>query len=112
MCERWQKSLAAFVEDMGPRRNLKRYLTRRDSAGDYTPKNCYWGTKEEALSLPSSFITARGKRQSLKAWANELGISRQAMEMRVNKCLVLGISTKHAVTSPVRPRSKMLLPIK
>lgn len=65
-----------FLADMGER-PAGMTLDRIDPNGDYSPENCRWATAKEQQrnKRRTVFLEANGRRQSLSAWAEELGVS-------------------------------------
>ena len=56
VCERWVNSFENFMVDMGKRPEGKQ-LNRRDRNADYSPENCFWGTRTKAKSCGLIAIT-------------------------------------------------------
>ena len=109
VCRRWRESTKAFAEDMGPRPSPRHVVVRRNKSANYTRANCYWGTMADVLrgSRRVKEITLNGKTQGMGAWAKELGISRQAVQLRVIACEKRGLDPSLAITYPKgrrRPR--------
>jgi len=75
ICDRW-RTFESFLKDMGecPPGHT---LDRKESAGNYEPGNCRWATpKQQANNTKNSlFITYKEKTQTLKEWAEELGLN-------------------------------------
>lgn len=108
VCERWEKSFAAFIEDMGPRPD-GHTLDRRESWGNYEPSNCRWLTREQqqnnmrkrreiAVHCPMDFdypgITATILViDSLAGWSRRTGLDRRCISKRLKR----GWSNERAV---------------
>jgi len=95
---RWD-SFEAFIADVGPRPSRRHTLDRIDNDGDYAPENCRWATNREQSrnKRTSSVLVFNGRRQTVTDWAEELGISRSTIYMR----LASGWSTTRALSEPV-----------
>lgn len=87
MCERWSKSFAAFLEDMGPRPSRYHEIDRINNNGNYEPDNCRWATRiDQANNKRNSvFLVFNGRRQTAIQWSRELGISRSTIDNRRRK---------------------------
>lgn len=100
ICRRWD-SFANFLEDMGeppPGYTLDRIDNRRG----YAPENCRWATWKQQGNNHSGvrLMEFRGKRQSMKAWAEEIGVKYSTLANRLN---VLGWTVEKALTAPSQP---------
>lgn len=76
VCERWNKSFKAFLEDMGPRPDGMT-LERIDSTKNYEPGNCKWATiKEQNRNRRSTIKVERaGRVLCIMDWCKELGLN-------------------------------------
>lgn len=99
VCDRWRESFDKFLEDMGiPGNGMS--LDRIDNDGPYSPENCRWATsKEQNRNRRSNTkITYMGKTKVITEWAEELGVSVQAISYRLKS----GYSPEDAVSKPFR----------
>lgn len=86
VCQRWSGKDGAlnFITDMGPRPKGAT-VERRENDEDYSPNNCYWGTrKEQGRNKRNNLrVTYKGRTQCLSAWAEELGCHQSALYYRI-----------------------------
>src|SRR5262245_14872347 len=96
VCDRWRRSFAAFLADMGPRPSPRHTLERIDNSGHYEPGNCRWATRKEQgnNTRHNRFITHEGITRTLSQWAEATGLSESCIRIRLDR---LGWSVKEAL---------------
>lgn len=89
VCEEWlgERGSENFIDwalANGYRDDLE--IDRKDPNGNYEPLNCRWVTpKEQANNRRNNrFLEYNGKRQTMKQWAEELGLNYSTLKMRIN----------------------------
>lgn len=87
VCERWRQSFAAFLADMGRPPSPGLSIDRIDNSRGYSPDNCRWASsKEQSRNRRDNVqITVGDKTQCLTAWAEDLGMSRDALRSALRK---------------------------
>jgi hypothetical protein len=82
VCKQWD-SFDTFLADMGERPTDKPYLCRKNNRADYTPENCFWGTKKDlGPSTRANFVTHDGVTMTLMEWSRKLGIHYNTLRKR------------------------------
>lgn len=104
VCESWTSSFEQFLSDMGDPPTPKHSIERLDVNKDYCPENCVWATSKEQTRnyRRNVFIEYLGKRQCLADWAQEVGIKRATLRVR----LKAGWTVADALSIPVSLSNK------
>lgn len=106
VCDRWDRSFAAFYEDMGPRPGPSYSIDRINNDGDYEPSNCRWATQREQMSNRSvnHFLELHGESATIAEWSRRTGLSKSLIRGRLER----GWTVEDALTRlprPIRPRA-------
>jgi len=80
VCDKWLK-LRGFLEDMQPSYSSGLTLDRIDVDGNYCKENCRWVSRGEQQRNRRNNRRFKGK--LLVEWAEELGIKRSTLAMRI-----------------------------
>lgn len=85
VCDRWMKSFENFLIDMGKKPSIKHTIDRKNSNGNYTPKNCRWATRKEQMNNTSwnVFIKYKGVTKSQTEWSELLGLHYNTIKYRL-----------------------------
>lgn len=86
VCDRWRK-FEQFAEDMGESFKPGLTLDRIDVNGDYEPGNCRWATHKEQQrnTTRNRVLTWGGRSLTVAEWAEELGINRTTIGVRLHR---------------------------
>lgn len=87
ICKDWENNFDAFYQwSLSNGYEVGLTLDRIDNDGNYEPSNCRWATwKEQGNNRRTNvYITFNGKTQSMSQWADELGITREALHRRLH----------------------------
>jgi hypothetical protein len=100
VCDRWLESFENFYEDMGDCPEGMS-IDRKDSEGDYEPRNCRWATKEEQANNTRSnkWFSYENELKTLSQLGRILNIKRLTLWRRLN---AYGWSEERAFSTPAR----------
>lgn len=108
VCERWRRSFAAFLEDMGRapthKHSIDRYPNRR---GHYEPRNCRWAnSKQQRRNMDNvTMLTMDEQTRCVGEWGEITGIPRRVLYERV---VLMGWDHRRALTTPTGTRASKL----
>lgn len=107
VCDRWQRSLLAFVEDMGLPPSAQHSIERNDVNGNYCPENCVWMVldKQNQNKRNSRRLTLGTQTLTLPQWAHRIGITPNCLRTRLD---TLGWPLERALTTGPRRRVAQL----
>ena len=101
VCDRWRK-FENFLADMGER-PLRMTIERIDNNNGYFLDNCRYATQKEQCNNKRSnrYLTFNGKTQTISQWSDEIGISQNTIERRLNG---YGWTVEQALTKMIHER--------
>jgi hypothetical protein len=106
VCDRWNESFEAFLEDMGSRPSSKHSIDRLDPNGNYSPENCRWADQQQQggeNKRTNIKVTALGINfDSIAAACRHFGVSVTVAWMRIQS----GIDPATAVSHVGRMKSR------
>lgn len=87
VCDRWNSSFEAFVQDMGPRPSLSFSIDRVENDGNYEPGNCRWATpiQQQSNRVDSRFLEVGDERITMAEAARRAGIHPTLLRNRLER---------------------------
>lgn len=98
VCERWRRSFADFLADLGRRPSAEHTIERKDNDGPYSPNNARWATRlEQNRNKRNNRRVKIGKKTlCVSEWLSLIDLSGGAYWGRVNR----GWTIERALTTP------------
>lgn len=87
VCARWRNSFDDFAADVGDKPSPRHSLGRIDNDGNYEPGNVRWETRWEQQRNKRScrYVTVSGETKTVSEWARSIGVTSEAMRLRLKK---------------------------
>lgn len=87
VCERWNTSFEAFLEDMGQPPTNDHSIDRIDNDKGYDVTNCRWASRivQCRNRRNTTYITANGKTLPLADWAEKMGVDGRMLHLRIKR---------------------------
>lgn len=99
VCRKWLHSFKAFWGDMAPSHKAGLEIDRKNSEGNYTPRNCRWATRtQNSRNRKNSLTRTKGFPKDFFDIVTSRGLSRKCFYSRVN----LGWSWDEIINTPLR----------
>lgn len=100
VCDAWNNSFEAFINDMGMKPSKDHTLERKDNEGNYDPDNCVWASWEEQNRnrRNSVMVTVDGVEMPLAELAEKTGINYYTLHGRIFR---FGWSVEKAVSQGI-----------
>ncbi len=100
VCQQWNNSFKAFLEDMGFRPTPKHTIERIDNDLGYFAENCYWATplQQAQNTRVNKNITFKGKTLCQREWSRRLGGSHTLVYGRLKR----GWSIHKIFSTPIK----------
>lgn len=92
VCEKWNNSFEAFLDDIGQKPGQAFSLDRIDNNGNYEPNNCRWanGKRQARNRRDVNIIILDGREVSLPDAVERLGLSLPKVRQRLNRGWTVG----------------------
>ncbi len=100
VCDRWRKSFANFLQDMGEKPSKKHSLHRVNNDGNYSPENCIWALPQVQADNKTTtvYVTINGETRNLKQWSRFYKINYHTVLFRIHEMFM---TPEDAVSTPL-----------